>query len=107
SGSQQLEKARFLPESARQPLVFNATVRRIATDDPCAIMPPRKPALQLIAPTDDKSAQEAVRRRFARLYEEYLAVEAEDAKDAGHLGFVAKWLVHATLPYVQPKGNPP
>ncbi len=70
-------------------------------------MPPRKPALQLVAPTDEKSIQDATRRRFARLYEEYLAVEAEDAKDAGHLGFVAKWLVHATLPYVQPKGNPP
>ncbi|MGR5288711.1 hypothetical protein ACP3V5_25755, partial [Vibrio maritimus] len=41
------------------------------------------------------------------MYEEALAIEAEDAKKAGQIGFVAKWMVHATLPYVQPKNNPP
>lgn len=49
----------------------------------------------------------ASKNRQMRLYEECLALEAENAHESGNVGFVAKWLVHATLPYVQPKGNPP
>lgn len=51
--------------------------------------------------------ERAARNRQMRLYEESLALEHEDAHASGNVGFVAKWLVHATLPYVQPKGNPP
>lgn len=51
-------------------------------------------------------SQRANENRFRRLYQEFLEIEAEDAKAAGQVGFVAKWMVHATLPYTNPKGNP-
>lgn len=47
------------------------------------------------------------RSRFTRLYEEALAIEKEDAAQSGNLGFMARSLVQATLPYREPKNNPP
>lgn len=45
--------------------------------------------------------------RFLRLYEEALAMEKEDAVKSGNLGFMARSLVQATLPYREPKNSPP
>jgi hypothetical protein len=45
--------------------------------------------------------------RFQRLYEEALAIEKEEAARSGNLGFMARSLVQATLPYREPKGSPP
>ncbi|ANJ76357.1 replication protein RepA [Ralstonia insidiosa] len=68
----------------------------------------KKPSQLVLVPRDSTSESKRAReRRFTALYEEALAIEAEDAKKAGQIGFVAKWMVHATLPYVQPKNNPP
>ena len=45
--------------------------------------------------------------RFDRLYEEALAIEAEDARTSGNIRFMARALVQASLPYREPKNNPP
>lgn len=37
--------------------------------------------------------------------ETHLAIEAEDAKSAGALGYMARALVNATLPYKDPKAD--
>lgn len=67
----------------------------------------KKPSLKLVKRDAKAEQARADANRQQRLWEEALAVEAEDAKTSGNIGFVAKWLVHATLPYVQPKGDPP
>lgn len=54
-----------------------------------------------------KKTQLAKARKFSRLAEEALALESEDAARSGNMAFVAKWLVHATLPYKEPRNNPP
>jgi hypothetical protein len=49
-------------------------------------------------------------KKFLRLAEEAMALEQEDVVKSGNLNFVARWLVHATLPYKEPKavnGAPP
>lgn len=38
-------------------------------------------------------------KKFKRLYEDYLAMESESAREAGTLGFVARSLVLATMPH--------
>ncbi len=40
-----------------------------------------------------------------KLVKEALAIEAEDAKQAGALGFMARILVQATLPHSKTEGN--
>lgn len=45
--------------------------------------------------------------RFASLYDAHLAIESEDAWRAGEVGYICRALVQATLPYREPKGNPP
>lgn len=53
-------------------------------------------------------AKRAMMNRIARL--DSSIAEQADAQDplaAQQVGFVASWMVHASLPYVQPKGNPP
>ena len=42
-------------------------------------------------------------RRISEIINESLAVEYEDAKEAGALGFMARALVQATLPHLDPK----
>lgn len=44
--------------------------------------------------------------RFLRLYEESRAMEIEDARRAGTVGFMARAMVMATLPYKEPKNDP-
>lgn len=44
--------------------------------------------------------------RFMRLFEESKAMEMEDARQAGTVGFMARAMVMATLPYKEPKNNP-
>ncbi len=63
--------------------------------------------LQLVVRNSKDEVDRALRNRFDRLHEEALAIEHEDAKQSGNLGFVAKWIVHATLPYREPRDNPP
>lgn len=69
-----------------------------------------KNVLTLVGQTEPSYAQKkkaAELRKFERLAEEALALEQEDALQSGSLSFVARWLVHATLPYKEPKGTPP
>lgn len=40
-----------------------------------------------------------------RLITDALAIEAQDAKEAGALGYMARALVQATLPHSKPDGN--
>jgi hypothetical protein len=40
-----------------------------------------------------------------RLITDALAIEAQDAKEAGALGYTARALVQATLPHSKPAGN--
>lgn len=54
-----------------------------------------------------ESATKDSNSRFVKLYEEALAMEKEDAIRSGNLGFMARSLVQATLPYREPKGSPP
>jgi hypothetical protein len=42
-----------------------------------------------------------------RLFEEALAIESEDARRAGAIGFLGRVLVQATLPYREPPNSPP
>lgn len=46
-------------------------------------------------------------RRFESLYETHLAIESEDAWKTGQVGYICRALVQATLPYREPKNNPP
>lgn len=45
--------------------------------------------------------------KFRRLYDESVAIEREDAWKAGQVGYINRVLVQATLPYREPKHNPP
>jgi hypothetical protein len=49
-----------------------------------------------------QKAKAAKDRKFLRLVEEAMALEQEDVVKSGNLSFVARWLVHATLPYKEP-----
>jgi hypothetical protein len=44
----------------------------------------------------------ARKTQFDRLYEEYMAMEEEQARKAGRVGYVAHVFVHAALPYRRP-----
>lgn len=44
--------------------------------------------------------------RFEKLYDEARAMEIEDARKAGMVGFMARAMVMATLPYKEPKNDP-
>lgn len=72
--------------------------------------PPKQTNLTLIKQTAG-NLELAKDRKYARLAEEALAIEQEDAAKSGQIGFIPKWLVHATLPYKDPwsrtKSNPP
>lgn len=59
-----------------------------------------------LSPRRERARREG-ENRFLRLYEEALAIEKEDAAKSGNLGFMARSLVQATLPYREPKDNPP
>jgi len=55
-----------------------------------------------------KTRRTAIRPTVAeRLYQEQVAMAAEDAKKAGALGYFARSLVQATLPYKEPDPNLP
>lgn len=43
--------------------------------------------------------------RFNKLVNEFLAIEAESAKEAGKIAFMARAMVMATLPHSKPEGN--
>lgn len=60
-----------------------------------------------ILPGDQEEDIDAKNKRFAALYEEHLAIEAEDAWRVGEVGYICRTLVQATLPYKEPKGAPP
>jgi hypothetical protein len=45
--------------------------------------------------------------RFQSHWDTHLAIEAEDAWAAGEVGYICRALVQATLPYREPKGDPP
>lgn len=66
-------------------------------------------SLTLVKP-DVSAAPTAQQRKYSRLAEEALAIEMEDAAKTGQMGFVPKWLVHASLPYkdvkARVKGDP-
>jgi hypothetical protein len=70
----------------------------------------KKTALTVVgeaSPSYAEKKKAAEVRKFERLAEEALALEQDDALQSGNLSFVARWLVHATLPYKEPKGAPP
>jgi len=67
----------------------------------------QSPTVRLAAVPTSSKTESAVQRRFARLEEERQSIEYQEAKASGNVGFVAKWLVHATLPYKEPKNAPP
>lgn len=52
----------------------------------------------------DKSSQNS--RKLMQLFEEAQAIEYEDARKAGAVGYMARALVQATLPYREPKDVP-
>lgn len=56
-----------------------------------------------MAVSDDRIARE--RRQFNALFAERLAMEAEDATEAGALGFMARAMTMATLPHRKVDGN--
>jgi hypothetical protein len=45
--------------------------------------------------------------RFESHWDTHLAIESEDAWAAGEVGYICRALVQATLPYREPKGDPP
>ena len=45
--------------------------------------------------------------RFQTHWDTHLAIESEDAWAAGEVGYICRALVQATLPYREPKGDPP
>ena len=50
-----------------------------------------------------ESPKQAPRRtRFDRLYQEYLLMEEEQARQAGRVGYVSHIFVHSALPYRTP-----
>jgi Plasmid encoded RepA protein len=54
-----------------------------------------------------KFPSEEERYKQSSLLETHLAIEAEDAWRTGQVGYICRALVQATLPYREPKGNPP
>lgn len=62
--------------------------------------------LYVVKRNSKEEVERARRNRFERLHAEALAIEADDAKSSGNLGFVAKWIVHAALPYRDPGDKP-
>lgn len=57
--------------------------------------------------TKESSSPESRVTRFGQHWQAHQVIEAEDAWAAGEVGFVCRALVQATLPYREPKGNPP
>ena len=45
--------------------------------------------------------------KFRRLFEEALAIQNHDAWKTGDVGFINRVMIQATLPYKEPKGQPP
>ncbi len=45
------------------------------------------------------------RQNLDKLITDALAIEAQDAKEAGALGYMARALVQATLPHSKPQSN--
>ncbi|MFO0433052.1 MAG: replication protein RepA [bacterium] len=70
-------------------------------------MEDNKSALSVVSRNSKQEVERAKRNKYQRLAAEALAMEKEDAKSSGNLGFVAKWVVFASLPYRNPVGNPP
>lgn len=73
-------------------------------------MSTNKTSLILISDSPVEHAEKvkaARERKYLRLAEEAMALENEDVIKSGNLSFVARWLVHATLPYREPKLSPP
>ena len=48
------------------------------------------------------TAHEPRASKFDRLFQESIAIEAEDAKKFGHVGYINRVMVQATLPYREP-----
>lgn len=63
------------------------------------------PAIGRSEPIVADRRREAARYSTRRLVEESLAIEAEDARSAGALGFLSRVLVQATLPHSRPKNH--
>jgi len=67
--------------------------------------------LRLITQADAAEELSSVRRRkdkpshFDRLFAEYQAMEQEQARRAGRIGYVAHIFVHAALPYREPRND--
>jgi hypothetical protein len=79
--------------------------------DPTTVTPARNepshkgtPELAEVVPLAARRNSTEVMRR---LFEEALAIESEDARRAGSIGFLGRVLVQATLPYREPRDNPP
>lgn len=64
-----------------------------------------------VLPAQAQVVQLATRRNstevMKRLFEEALAIETEEARRAGAIGFLGRVLVQATLPYREPRNDPP
>lgn len=56
---------------------------------------------------DIASAREPRDDKFSRLYRESLAIQDEDARRIGQVGYLSSTMVQVTLPHRNPKGNPP
>lgn len=77
-----------------------------AADSPPATGQASRKGLRLVKPSDvtiDYQRNKTVPSWIKEVIETHLAIEAEDAKSAGALGFMARALVIATMPYKDPK----
>ena len=54
---------------------------------------------------EDKQPPTRLHRRVDHLTAAYLAMESEDARSAGTLGYMARSVVQATLPHTDPKDS--
>ena len=61
-----------------------------------------RPELKQIGPVNERE-----QRRFENQWATWQLIEAEDAWQAGQVGYICRALVQATLPYREPKNNPP
>lgn len=65
-------------------------------------MAPAHPVLKQVGPVDERE-----QRRFDAQWATWQLIEAEDAWQSGQVGYICRALVQATLPYREPKNNPP
>lgn len=80
--------------------------RRKADKQPRSQLQPQSPTVtDSVEENVDYSGSKPIPAWIREVIETHLAIEAEDAKSAGALGFMARALVIATMPYKDPKAD--